>query len=122
MIPLQKKNMTEVNFIQLLSYNIVSKQKKKNENIECHDMFIPLKRHLNSKQGSLIFLLFESWNLVRSSHPEVFCRIGSLRNFAKFTGKHFLIKRDSGTGIFIEFCEISMNSFFDRTPLVAASV
>ena len=51
-------------------------------------MFIPFKSHLNSKQGSLIFLLFGSWSLVRSSHPEVFCRRGVLRNFAKFTGKH----------------------------------
>ena len=25
---------------------------------------------------------------VRSSHPEVFCKKGVLRNFAKFTGKH----------------------------------
>ena len=49
---------TEVVFIQLLSYNVVSKQKKnKNENAECHGIFIPLKSHLNSKQGSLIFLL-----------------------------------------------------------------
>ena len=24
----------------------------------------------------------------RSSHPEVFCKKGVLRNFAKFTGKH----------------------------------
>ena len=51
-------------------------------------MFIPFKSHLNSKQGSPIFLLFGSWSLVRSSHPELFCRKGVLRNFAKFTGKH----------------------------------
>ena len=51
-------------------------------------MFIPFKSHLNSKQGSLIFLLSGSWSLVRSSHPEVFCNKGVLRNFAKFTGKH----------------------------------
>ena len=38
-------------------------------------MFIPFKSHLNSKQGSLIFLLFGSWSLVRSSHPEVFLEI-----------------------------------------------
>ena len=29
----------------------------------------------------------ESWR-VRSSHPEVFCKKGILRNFPKFTGKH----------------------------------
>ena len=85
-----KKNITttEVVFTQLLSYNVVSKQKKnENENTECHGMFIPFKSHLNSKQGSLIFLLFGSWSLVRSSHPEVFCKKGVLRNFAKFAGK-----------------------------------
>ena len=26
--------------------------------------------------------------ICRSSHPEVFCKKGVLRNFAKFTGKH----------------------------------
>ena len=31
---------------------------------------------------------FISHNLYRSSHPEVFCKKGVLRNFAKFTGKH----------------------------------
>ena len=29
---------------------------------------------------------------------------------------------DSGTGVFCEFSEISKNTFFYRTPLVAASV
>ena len=134
-----KKNITttEVVFIQFLSYNVVSKQKNKNENTECHDMFLPFKSHLNSKQGSLNLLLFGSWTLVRSSHSDVFCRRGVLRNIAKFTEKHLrqslffnkvgglrpatLLKRDSGTGIFIEFSEISKKSFFDRTPLAAAS-
>ena len=51
-------------------------------------MFISFKSNLNSKQSSLIFLLFWSWSLVRSSHPEVFCKKGVLRNFTKFTGKH----------------------------------
>ena len=115
-----EKNITktEVVFIKWLSYNVVSKQKK-NENTECYCIFIPFKSHVNSKQGSLIFLLFGSWSLVRSSHPEVFCKKGVLRNFAKFTGKHLyeslfliklqayglrpvsLLKRDSGTGIFM---------------------
>ena len=63
-------------------------KKNKNENTECHGRFIPFKSHLISKQGSLIFLLFGSWSLVRSSHPEVFCKKGVLRNFANFTRKH----------------------------------
>ena len=60
-----------------------------------------------------------------------------LRNFVKFTGKHLCqslffnkvarwglqlyYKRGFGTGVFCEFCEISKNTFFYRTPLVAAS-
>ena len=33
-----------------------------------------------------------------------------------------LLKRDSGTGVFCEFCEIFKNTFFHRIPLVAISV
>ena len=50
--------------IQLLSYKVVSKQKNKNENTEYHGMFISFKSHLYQKQGSPIFLLFDSLNLV----------------------------------------------------------
>ena len=43
------------------------------------------------------FLCNNHFTLNRSSHPEVFCKNGVLKNFAKFTGKHlcqglFLIK------------------------------
>ena len=41
-------------------------------------------------QGAL-FLEVEGtnqWKVIRSSRPEVFCKKGALRNFAKFTGKH----------------------------------
>ena len=54
---------------------------------------------------------------LRSSRPEVFCKKGALRNFAKFTEKHLcrslvfnkiaglrpatLLKRGSGTGVFL---------------------
>ena len=47
----------------------------------------------------------------RSSYPKVFCKKGVLRNFTKFTAQVFSC----------EFCEISKNAFFYRTPLVAAS-
>ena len=50
--------------IQLLSYNVVSKQKNKNENTEYHGMFISFKSHLYSRQGGPIFLLFDSLSLV----------------------------------------------------------
>ena len=66
----------------------------------------------------------------RSSHWEVFCKKGVLKNFTKFTGKHlcwslffknlfFLKKRLREFSC--EFCEIFKNTFFYRTPPVAAS-
>ena len=73
----------------------------------------------------------------RSTRPEVFCKNGVLRNFAKFTGKHLcqnlffnkvvgkacnFIKKESLAQVFsCEFCEISKKTFFYRTPPVAAS-
>ena len=62
---------------------------------------------------------------------------GVLRNFVKLTGKHLCQslfsnklqvsglqlyqKRNFSTGVSCEFCEISKNTFFYKTPLVAAS-
>ena len=73
----------------------------------------------------------------RSSRPEMFCKKAVLRDFPKFTRKHLCqslfitkvagqgrqlyLKRDPGTGISCEFCEIWKNAFSYRTPLVAAS-
>ena len=58
---------------------------------------------------------------------------GTLKNFAKFTGKHLcsglrsqacdFIKKGTLVQVFsYEFCKISKNAFSYRTPLVAASV
>ena len=47
---------TEVVLTQLLSYNVVSKHKNKNENTEYHGMFISFESLLYLKQGSPIFL------------------------------------------------------------------
>ena len=75
---------------------------------------------------------------VGSSRPEVLCKKGVLKNFTKFTGKHLcqsllfnkiaglrpttLLKKETLGQVFSsEFCEISKNTFFHRTPLVAAS-
>ena len=78
---------------------------------------------------------------VRSSRPEVFCKIGVPRNFTKFTGKHLcqslFLKKLQAWGpqmrlwhtknealaqvISCEFCENSKNTSFHRTPLMAAS-
>ena len=71
------------------------------------------------------------------SRPEVFCKKGALRNFAKFTGKHLcqslsfnkvaglslatLSKKEPLAQVFsCEFCEISKNTFFHSTPPVTA--
>ena len=60
------------------------------------------------------------------SRLQIFFKIGVLKIFAIFTGKHlcwslFLIKRDSNTGVFPWILQIFKNSFFYRTPPVAAS-
>ena len=82
----------------------------------------------------------------RSSRPEVFCKKGVLRNFAKFTGKYLcqslffnkvtsvrpatllkrrlcnFIKKETMAQLFsCEFCEISKYDFFYRTPPMNAS-
>ena len=74
---------------------------------------------------------------VRSSRPEVFCNKRVLRNVTNFTGKHLckslffnkvlgltcnFIKKETQAQVFsCESCEISKNTFFHRTHLVAAS-
>ena len=76
----------------------------------------------------------------RSSRPEVFCKTGIIRNFAKFTGKHlcqslflnkvpglrpsaynFNKKETLAQAFSCEFCEISKNTFCYRAALVATS-
>ena len=65
----------------------------------------------------------------------MFFKKGVLRNFTKLTEKHlsesffnkekrdfFNKKRDSGTGVFCEFFEISKNTFLHRTHLEVASM
>ena len=65
--------------------------------------------------------------LYRSSRPGVFCKKSAVKNFTKFTVKHpcqsLFIKKETLAQVFYcEFCGISQNTFFYRTPLVAASV
>ena len=58
-------------------------------------------------------------NGIQKQPPEVLFKKGVLRNFTKFTGEH---QRQSLAQVFSsEFCEISKNTIFYRTPLVAAS-
>ena len=75
----------------------------------------------------------------RSSHPELFCKRDVPRNFAKFTEKHLcqrlffnkvvdlrpatLFKKETLPQVFsCELCEKCKNTFFNRTPLVPASI
>ena len=70
-------------------------------------------------------------NTFRRARSEVFCKIGALRNLAKFKEKHLcqrlflnkFIKKETLAQVFsCEFCEISRNTFLHRAPLVAASM
>ena len=61
--------------------------------------------------------------LLRSSRPEVFCEKGVLKNFVEDLNPATLLKKESLAQVFsCEFCEISKNTFFNRTAPVAASV
>ena len=73
-------------------------------------------------------------NLEGSSRSHMFFKIGVLKNFPNFTGKQlcwslFLTKfftnfiKNTPTQVFsCEICKTFKNTFFDRTPPVAASV
>ena len=61
----------------------------------------------------------------RSSPPEVFCKKCVLKYFTKLTGKHLrqslFIKKETLAQVFYcEVCKIFKNTYFYRTPLVAA--
>ena len=66
--------------------------------------------------------------MCRTSRLDVFCKKGVLRNFTNFIEKHlcqgsFLPGYQTVALVFsCEFCKISKNTFFYRTPLVAVSV
>ena len=77
--------------------------------------------------------------IFRNSRPEVFCKIGALRNFAKLTGKHLcqrlFFNKVAGLGSTTllkkilwhrcfpaNFAKFLRTPFFLRTPAVAASI
>ena len=82
--------------------------------------------------GKTLKLLLRMMNN-RSNRPEVFCKKGVLRNFAKFTGKHLcqslffnrptaLLKKRLWHRCFpMNFAKFLTALLFHRTPLVAAS-
>ena len=51
----------------------------------------------------------------RSDRQELLCKKGAYKNFPEFTGGV-----SSGTGVSCEFCDILKNTFFRKTPPVAA--
>ena len=53
--------------------------------------------------------------IFRSSCPEVFCKEGVLKNFAKIHRKT-PVPETMAQVFSCEFCEISKNTFFYRTP------
>ena len=69
------------------------------------------------KSGNINFCSVLTGTFSRSSRPDMFCKKGVLRNLTKFKGKHLcqslflnkvaglrpatLLKRDSGTGVFL---------------------
>ena len=81
-----------------------------------------------------LFFSAAVWN-ASNSRPEVFYKTVVLTNFTKFSGKHLcqslflnkvvpatLLKKETLAQVFsCEFCEIFKNTFFYRTPPVAAS-
>ena len=73
------------------------------------------------ESGRFLFSSKDSDSCFRNSRPEVFCKKGVLRNFAKLTGKHlcqslFFIKKETLAEVFsCEFFKISEDSFFYRT-------
>ena len=93
----------------------------------------------SSRNSPPLFVIVLWGETNRSSLSQMFSKISALKNFANVIGKHqcwsifliklqawrsaTLLKRDSNTGVFLcEICEIFKNTFFYRTPPVAASV
>ena len=80
-----------------------------------------------------VYLLYFG-NTFKSSRSQVFFKIGVLKNFANFTGKHLcwsllLIElqawrsKETPTQVFsCKICDIFKSTFFYRTPSVAASI
>ena len=89
-------------------------------------------RKLDIKKANkfLILWVISTMAKFRSSRPEVFCKKGVLKNFAKFTWKYLcqslffnkVAKKETLSQLFsCKFCRIVKNTFFHRIPLVAAS-
>ena len=107
--------------------------------IGCWKQLVVKVFHCTLVTSSLWMCSYQSHEIFhnRSSHPEVFCQKGALRNFAISTGKHlrqslffnkkefaacnFIKKETLAQGLSCGFCQISKNTFSYKTPPVAAS-
>ena len=79
-----------------------------------------LSKKKTVKLNSTSLQLYEIFTTSRSSRPHVFCKKDVFRNFAKFTGKHFInfIKKETPAQVFsCEFREILRTLFLTETPL-----
>ena len=99
---------------------------------------VPYRNFRNNWNFSRKVYFSNSRAIFRSSRPEVLCKKGVQRNFAKFTGKHLCpslcfnksqvwgcnsIKKENLAYVLsCQFWEISKNTFYYGTPLVAASI
>ena len=75
--------------------------------------------------GATALSAFSVDSCCRSSRPEVFCKRGVLRNFAKFTGKHLCqsiyFNKEALAQLFSFDFSKFLNTFSYRTSPVAAS-
>ena len=117
----------------LLAKLIITLPVETTENVMLHfekllkDLFQRFYLNQRKSDTEKFHLLLSTSKKVRRSRPEVFCKKGVLKNFTKFTGKHLrqslFFNKVAGQAcqvFFCEFCNIFKNTFFHRTPLVAA--
>ena len=57
---------------------------------DCLNFWLFIKKKMQAKENERViwFWIFTRKCYYRSSHPEVLCKEGVLKNFTKFTGKH----------------------------------
>ena len=84
--------------------------------ISCADLHKNWDSSIKTQKGCFYGLI--------SRHPEVFCKRGVLKNFAKLTGKHLCqsLLLNKVAGLACEFCEIFKNTFFIEHLRATASV
>ena len=85
--------VTEVVLIQVPFLLLILNKNDNDEHVESHDIFIPFKDRIYSKQGSHISYLFGTWTLVLFPHagaqPEIFQGRGGFVELGHFD-KHFV--------------------------------